>query len=223
MASTDPEDPGARRRRKYDSPVRRAQMAETRERILQAACDLVHAFRSWDWRPLTLRAVAERAGVGERTVYRHFATEQGLHEAVMRRLGEESGVSYVDIGLDDISDIGAKVFASMSTFEAAPWVDVVEGVFETVDLERHDALVAAVEAATDEWTVEQRRRAAAALDVLWTAPSYQRLVTSWRYDADEAAEVVDWLISVVVDAIRAGDPPVAGHRTSKTEDPTERA
>ena len=61
-------------------------MAETRDRILDAGSALVHEFESWDWRPLTFRAVAERAGVGERTVYRHFATEQALHAAVMERL-----------------------------------------------------------------------------------------------------------------------------------------
>ena len=207
MSSTGSESAGEAGRRRYDSPVRRAQVAETRERILDAASALVHEFKSWDWRPLTFRAVAERAGVGERTVYRHFATEQALHEAVMQRLGQESGVNYEGLTIDEVSKIGTKVFASMSTFAAPPWVDVERGALLAEDERRKAALVAAVEATTSDWSDEERTRAAAALDVLWNAPSYHRLVTGWQLDADEAAEVVDWMITLVVDAIRAGHAP----------------
>ncbi len=49
--------------RKHESPLRRQQTAETRERILVAGSELVHGFSSWDWRDLTVRAVAKRAGV----------------------------------------------------------------------------------------------------------------------------------------------------------------
>lgn len=199
-------------RRSYDSPVRRAQMAETRERILDAGSALVHEFESWDWRPLTFRAVAERAGVGERTVYRHFATEQALHEAVMQRLAEESGVVYEGLTIDEVSRIGAKVFASMATFAAPSWNDDETGVFLAEDERRKAALVAAVEATTTGWSDEERTRAAAALDVLWTAPSYQRLVTGWKLGADEAADVIDWMITLVADAIRAGHAPTPARR-----------
>jgi AcrR family transcriptional regulator len=199
-------------RRSYDSPVRRAQVAETRERILDAGSALVHEFESWDWRPLTFRAVAERAGVGERTVYRHFATEQALHEAVMQRLAEESGVVYEGLTIDEVSRIGAKVFASMATFAAPSWNDDETGVFLAEDERRKAALVAAVEATTTGWSDEERTRAAAALDVLWTAPSYQRLVTGWKLGADEAADVIDWMITLVADAIRAGHAPTPARR-----------
>src|SRR5205823_8820044 len=112
----------ARERRRYDSPVRRRQVAETRERILGAASALVHGFRTWDWHALTFRAVAERAGVSERTVYRHFATEQELRHAVMRRLEEEAGVSYDGLGLDDLAEVTALVFSARATFAASPTV-----------------------------------------------------------------------------------------------------
>ena len=51
----------------------------------------MHGYDTWDWRDLTFRSVAERAGVGERTVYRHFPTERHLHDAVMERLESEAG------------------------------------------------------------------------------------------------------------------------------------
>ena len=195
-------------KRPYDSPVRRAQMAETRERILDAASALVHEFESWDWRQLTFRAVAERAGVGERTVYRHFGTEQGLHEAVMRRLGEESGIQYEGLTLHEISKIGARVFESMSTFAAPPWTDVHGSALVAEDERRQESLRAAVEAAAPEWTEEERTHAAAALDVLWMVPSYHRLVTGWKLDAGDASAVIDWMLSLVIEAIEGDRPPL---------------
>ena len=52
-------------RRKYDSPVRRQQAADTRERIVAAGADLVHGFDRWDWREPD-RAGRGRAGRRER-------------------------------------------------------------------------------------------------------------------------------------------------------------
>jgi AcrR family transcriptional regulator len=184
-------------------------MARTRERILEAACDLVHEYQTWDWRALTYRAVADRAGVGERTVYRHFATEQALHEAVMRRLGESVGVSYEGMDLADVSKLGAKVFESMSDFAAPAWTEPEGTVFAVEDERRKQALLAAVEAATAGWSEEERVRAAAALDAMWSIPSYLRLVSGWNLDADRATEVMDWVIGVVVAAIERGDRPIA--------------
>ena len=76
----------------YDNSARAEKAGKTRERIIAAGSELVHAFDSWNWRDLTFRSVAERAGVGERTVYRHFPTERHLHDAVMQRLESEAGV-----------------------------------------------------------------------------------------------------------------------------------
>src|SRR5207247_11265534 len=69
-----------RLRRKYDSPLRRQRAAETYDRIVAAGVAILHELPLWKWQALTLRAVAQRAGVTERTVYRHFATERELRE-----------------------------------------------------------------------------------------------------------------------------------------------
>jgi AcrR family transcriptional regulator len=52
--------------------LRQQKAAGTRQRIVKAGSELAHESASWDWKALTYRAVAERAEVGERTVYRHF-------------------------------------------------------------------------------------------------------------------------------------------------------
>jgi AcrR family transcriptional regulator len=65
-------------RRKYELRKRAEQVADTRLRITEAAIELhgtVGPART------TLSAVAERAGVERRTLYRHFPTETDLFDA----------------------------------------------------------------------------------------------------------------------------------------------
>lgn len=65
-------------KRKYELKKRAEQMAETHRRITEAAIELhgtVGPART------TLSAVAERAGVERRTLYRHFSTEADLFAA----------------------------------------------------------------------------------------------------------------------------------------------
>ena len=199
-------EPGelARQRRRYDSPLRRQRAAETRERILAAGSALVHSFPAWDWRGLTFGAVAERAGVGKRTVYRYFPTERDLHDAVMRRLQEESGVSYEGIGLDDLTDVTARVFATLPSYAVSRWTDSdpQEPTLIAENQRRRDALTRAVASSAPGWTATQRQMAAAMLDVLWGMPSYERLTTAWNLDSDQATQAMTWVIGVLSDAIR---------------------
>ena len=197
---------GARRR--YDSPVRRQQAAETRDRIVTAGSELVHEFASWNWEALTFRAVAERAGVGERTVYRHFPTERQLHDAVMARLETEAGVNYEDLELANLPEITARVFSSPRIVRGG----VASGepddpTFVEVDQRRRDALIRAVTAATPEWSDTERRTIAALLDVVWNMPGYERLVGAWDFTGDDATHAITWLMSLLTDTIDAGDPP----------------
>jgi AcrR family transcriptional regulator len=65
-------------KRKYELKKRAEQMAETHQRITEAAIELHGSIGP---SRTTLSAVAERAGVERRTLYRHFATEADLFEA----------------------------------------------------------------------------------------------------------------------------------------------
>jgi AcrR family transcriptional regulator len=201
-----PEEATATRKRPYDSPVRRRQMAETRERILAAASELVHGFPSWDWDELTFRAVAERAGVSERTVYRHFPSERELNDALLEHLADEAGVSYEGLDLDDIAPVAARVLASLSSFEVSALTDRPPQ-FASVDRQRRDAVLDAVAASRNDWSDAERRKAAAVLDVLWGIPAFERIAVLWGLDADDAVDAITWAVGLVVEAVRAGEGP----------------
>ena len=194
--------------RTYDSPVRRQQAAETRERIVDAGSAIVHELSSWDWRALTYRAVAEQAGVGERTVYRHFPTERQLHDAVMERLHDEVGVDYGAVDLATLTDVTARIFRSLDAFAVLPTSpEPDDPTFAEVDEQRRTALRRAVGEAAPGWDAHRRETAAAALDVLWHLPSFERLVAGWGFDVDRATAAVGWLIELGVDAVERDRPP----------------
>jgi len=199
--------------RRYDSPVRRQRAAQTRERIVGAGADLAHRLPTWDWAQLTMRAVAERAGVSESTAYRHFANERELHDAVMRRLQEQAGVVYEGIALEDVADVAERVFASVSSFAAAlPGASVADPAISSEDVHRRDALAAAVAEAAPTWSDEQRRAVGGLLDVLWSPLAFERLVGQWGLHPDRAAEAIRTLIATVVSSVHADAPPLSARK-----------
>ncbi|WP_457254262.1 TetR/AcrR family transcriptional regulator [Pedococcus sp. P5_B7] len=82
-------------KRQYRSAARTAAAEETRARIRAAAVEL---FVARGWQGTTLKDVAERAGVGERTLYDSFGNKLGLlrHTIAMLTMGDESRVRAAD-------------------------------------------------------------------------------------------------------------------------------
>jgi AcrR family transcriptional regulator len=203
-------EPSIAPRRSYDNTARLQKAAQTRERIVSAGSEMVHAFDSWDWRGLTFRAVAARAGVGERTVYRHFPTERHLHAAVMQRLEQEAGVSYEDVTLDNLGAVTARVFGSLQRFSVREMFPTPsDSAFVSSDERRREALLRAVSHAAPHLSNAERRKIAGLLDVLWSPASYERLVGVWGLDADDATSAIDWLMTEVVRAIGSDGTPTA--------------
>jgi AcrR family transcriptional regulator len=196
-------------RRAYESPVRREQAARTRERIVVAGAEIVQAFPAGDWRELTVRAVARRAGVNESTVYRHFATERGLRDAVMRQLEREAGVDVDSLRLEAFSEVVARVFAFLSTLPTAS-APPDDPTFVAIDRRRRDALLAAVAegaAHGPAWSEQDRTLAAAMLDIFWSVPTFERLVAVWGLDAGQATRAATWVIDLLETAIRQNQRP----------------
>jgi len=193
-------------RRSYNSPARQQAAAATRQRIIDAGAQLVREFTTWDWDELTFRAVAERAGVSERTVYRHFPTERHLHDAIMGRLEDEAGIAYEDVELDNLAEVTARVFTSLRRFAIKDTIGTPHGpAFVGAEAKRHDALNRAV--AAPQLPDAHRRALAGLLDVLWSPPTYERLVGAWSLENTEAVDAVRWLIAKVIAAVENNEAP----------------
>lgn len=194
------------KRRNYNSPLRRQQAEETRSRIVAAGVKIVHQLPSWDWGGLTFRAVAELAGVTERTVHRHFSTERKLRDAILQRLVEESGVGLAGLELRDFAKVTSRLFAYLSSFSVAP-EPVKDPSFAVIDQTRRGALLGAVARVTPDWPETERLMAAALLDVLWNVPTYERMLGEWQLDPKSATRATVWAIKLIEDAIRKGHRP----------------
>ena len=194
-------------KRRYDSPVRREQANATRRRIIEAACELLTEGSSIrDWQGLTVRAVAERAGVSERTVFRHFDNERGLRDAVMRQLEEQAGVDLDRLDADDVPAAVARAIEAIAAHPLPPKAPL-DPTLSDASRRQHAALLAALAPHTEGWSDRDRTVAAGVLDVLWGLATYERLAADWDLDAPDAAAGASWVASLVVEAVQAGHRP----------------
>lgn len=178
----------------YHSPLRQAQAAATRERILAACATLMEAGTE-----LTYSAIARQAEVQERTVYRHFPAkadlEAGLWEWITSRL------THVDFGAATADELIASMRRSFAGFDAsAPLIQAMlhspQGIAVRLRQQpgRQAMFQACADAAVPEAAPEVRARAAAALQVLYSAPSWELLRTFWGMDAGQAADTIELAI-----------------------------
>ena len=169
----------------YDGTLRREQAAATRERILDAGSELLHRTSVRDWKKLTVRAVAERAGVNERTVYRYFGSERGLHDAVLHRNREEAGIELEGMRLEDVATVAARILDHVAQYprEPPPALDPTlhggQGPAAPGAARRRGVRGRATHRTAQQVTV------AAVLDALWSVASYERLVDGWSIDHAE--------------------------------------
>jgi AcrR family transcriptional regulator len=187
-------------RRPYDSTLRRQRAAETRARIIAAGSELLHGSSVRDWQGLTIRAVAEKAGVNERTVYRHFVNEQGLRDAVMHEFEEEAGIDLGGMRLEDVADVTARIFAHVSTYPPDAR-QPLDATLLDAKQRQHQALLTAVTARAGAWSEADRTMAAAVLDVLWSVSSYERMVVDWQMDPAETTRGITWVMGLIRQAI----------------------
>ena len=131
---------------RYHSPLREEQAAATRSRILDACLALMRTGAD-----LTYSAVATRAGVQERTVYRHFPTRGDLEAGLWTWIRDH--LTHVDFSADNTDDLVKALHRSFSGFDADNplrslgelnfWVN--SHAYNTVEMAHHVWLLAAVD------------------------------------------------------------------------------
>jgi AcrR family transcriptional regulator len=164
---------------------------------------------------IAIRDIARRAGVAERTVYRHFPDRRGLHEAVTERFREEDGPTMGDADdLDDLADLIGDVYA---TFEASPR-ETAAAVLLNADPRR---LAEETAERSTQW-VERTARSLPELDerqclgvaaitrTLGSSQMWLRLREEFGMEGDESAALVEWAIRALLAEVRSGNVPFDG-------------
>ncbi len=155
---------------------------------------------------MTVRAVAERAGVNERTVYRYFGNERGLRDAVMHRHEQEAGIDLAGMRLEDIAKVAAQIFGHVSSYPRDPRPTLDPTLVDAAQRQR-EALLGAVAGQAEGWPEADQVIAAAMFDLLWSVASYERLVIDWQIDHQRAVQGISWVIGLVEQAVRDGRGP----------------
>jgi len=193
--------------RRYDNSRRREAAALTRSQIIEAGCEVVRESAVRDWGGLTIAAVAERAGVSERTVYRHLGSEAGLRDAVISEIQQQAGIDLEALRIGGVADLAELIFRQVSAFRAVATVEL-DPTLQAAAVRQRQALTAATAAAAPGWSEDQQRAASAVLDVLWAPAAYERIALDWGLDTEGAIAALRWAVRLVERAIAEGDPPV---------------
>ncbi|HEY3413755.1 MAG TPA: TetR/AcrR family transcriptional regulator [Armatimonadota bacterium] len=105
------------------------QEPDTRERLLIAAA---HIYTQRGSRGMTTRAVAQRAGVSELTLFRQFGTKQGLLDALGERFASVENVDHLFAGADtgdlytDLCAVARNAMAAMREVQLLMRVQLME-------------------------------------------------------------------------------------------------
>lgn len=184
--------------RQYHSRVRAERTAATRGRILDACAALVTTGAD-----LTYEAVAAGAGVRERTVYRYFPTKDDLERALWGWILDN--LTRVDFGARSTDDLIAALHRSFAGFDAgAPLIQGMLHSRQGLDVrlrqqpERRAMFEACAQAALPSASPTVWLDVAAALQVLYSAPTWETLRTFWGMDGARAAAVVEFAIRALL-------------------------
>lgn len=193
-------------RRVRASNLRAAQVELTRDRIQQAAASLLEERGASDG--ITFKAVAERAGVTEMTVYRHFPTRNHLLQGLWRHLNEEMDPDIVvpesTAALFDQHDklysgfdrIAPQIVASISTTQGRE-------MRAALNKQRRKAFLAIVEEVAPNLNASRKTAAAAILQLLHSAYAWDSLREQWDLDGKAAGKATKWAIEVLLKELRS--------------------
>jgi len=188
----------------YHSPLRQAQVAATRARILEACVSVMETGAE-----LTYSNVAEAAGVQERTIYRHFPTKADLETGLWDWIIEH--LTHADLAARSEDELVQAMRTSFAGFDTgAPLIQAMLHSPQGLEIrlrqqaERRAMFEATVEDAVPEVPPAVRTRVAAALQVLYSAAAWELLRTFWGMDAAQAGDTIELAIRFLLAGLRAG-------------------
>jgi AcrR family transcriptional regulator len=178
--------------------IRDAHRGLTRSRIVESAVELMRG-RGGD---VTMTAVAEAAGVTERTVFRHFATREKLLEAVWQWCNERLLQAGLPQDLPGLLASPRTKFPRFDSHEALfRWfVSSPQGqaVRLSVKGSRQSSYLAVVRRARPDLGRGAQRRLAAICQLLDSSACWQSLHDYWDMDGSESGRAASEAIAVLL-------------------------
>jgi AcrR family transcriptional regulator len=194
---------------------RERQTGRTREHILDVAKDLLVRAPA---EPFSHERVAQAAGVGARTVYRHFPSRADLMQALWERVRddtktrfpstEDEVVAFARTQFNEFNQREALVRASLS-FSASSELRA------RGSLEGRPAFRRSLAHITKHLPPAEQRRLIAICLAIYSAPFWQLLRDRGELAGDEPGEAAAWALSQILQAAKAGTPQTRSRQQRK--------
>lgn len=187
----------------YESPLRDAQKEDTRRRILDAAATLIETVSPAG---LSFAAIAQQAGVRERTVYRHFATKDALLEAMWAGLDPRIGIKSFPANEAELIAFPAQVFPAFDDSEQmmrAMWASPQGRDFRlSVNERRKAAIRKSVAPALDGLPSREAAWLTAAVQLLYSGAAWMTMKDYWGFSGAEAGRASSLAIRLLLEGAR---------------------
>jgi AcrR family transcriptional regulator len=196
----------------------------TRQRIVAAFVEALEDEAADD---VSLAAVAKRAGVAERTVYRHFKTRGELFAAAGEWV-EDNVFGYVPFtSPDELPGIFRKLCTSFDQHPHLARAIAMTRVGRSVraGFRRHliDQHRKAMAPLVRHLKPKEVRRAEALTSYLNNVLAWSALREDFGMSSAEIADAIDWALTTLLKDIRQRDAAVARQRSHKSKAPRKRA
>jgi AcrR family transcriptional regulator len=174
--------------------------AHTRAALLDAALELLIEGSS-----PTMRSVAARAGVGERTIYRYFENREVLGQAIMDEMTPKLSVPLCE----SVAELEQYVIALFETFERnraltvatvnSPWSQRYLSISRTTNLR---ALVALLASGFPKASADDVKAAAAAIRTIVSGAGWAYQRESCELPGEVVTQNAVWLVHVVLERLQ---------------------
>lgn len=189
----------ARSRRAYDNRLRAQQAEATRGRILDALCETL---ADESLTELSVAKVAERAGVSEPTVYRHFPNREALARAFDEYWVARLTRPDVPSSLDDIPALAVESFLHFdrdrSLIRASVNAAVASDFNRLGHARRSKALEGLLLPVLDHLSPEAARARFAVFRVLYSSLAWKTMEDRYGVTGKDSGQAVAWALRALI-------------------------
>ncbi|MHB8885068.1 MAG: TetR/AcrR family transcriptional regulator [Methylovirgula sp.] len=189
--------------RAYHSPLREAQTAQTRERIFLAAMDYLETH---DIESMSLRQIAQLAGVSPPTVYAHFPTMDDLVTAFFHWVKARVALDQPLPPLDALASVPGERFPLYERHARLLFNLMHKPSWDRARIadrgQRHGVWLDNLHAELPDLSDAQLRLGARAILAFWTPTVWRWLKETCGFTPEESERVASWAISALTEALR---------------------
>ena len=189
--------------RSYKSPLRVRQSEQTRASILEA---LTAELAEGGLHELNIPAIARRAGVAVRTVYRYFPTRDALLDAVDRWMDDTIVPGPPPASADEMPAMAERAFKEFDANETAmraQWASALgRDVRARGRRRRISAYGSALAAATSNLSRSDARAAHAVISHLLSSLTWKTMREEFGMKGSESGKAVSWALRTLIDDVK---------------------